>query len=162
MANPQPIQWAQLLKLPEQPALPLQGRLRLVIVQAILTGRLGSGAALPSSRKLATLLGLSRNTVTSAYLQLADEGFLVARPRSGVVVAPNSRPRSPTQAEPMAGARGQPSQVLQICFARWPAEFRPRNLAHDCGYSAALPEQRRVRLLNPSTEDAGGTLGSSR
>ncbi len=108
MANPQPIQWAQLLKLPAQPALPLQGRLRLVIVQAILAGRLGSGAALPSSRKLATLLGLSRNTVTSAYLQLADEGFLVARPRSGVVVAPNSRPRSPSQAEPVAGARGQP------------------------------------------------------
>jgi GntR family transcriptional regulator/MocR family aminotransferase len=81
------VQWATLFQLPEQPALSLQGRLRLAVVQAILDGRLGVGAPLPSSRELAALLGMSRNTVTSAYLQLMDEGFLEARPRSGVFVA---------------------------------------------------------------------------
>ena len=91
MANPRATQWAQLFTLPEQPALPLQGRLRLAIVRAILEGRLGAGAPLPSSRELASLLGLSRNTVTSAYLQLSDEGFLEARPRSGVFVAADAR-----------------------------------------------------------------------
>ncbi|HEY8709114.1 MAG TPA: winged helix-turn-helix domain-containing protein, partial [Burkholderiaceae bacterium] len=80
------VQWATLFELPVQPALPLQGRLRLAVVQAILGGRLSAGAPLPSSRELAALLGLSRNTVTSAYLQLIDEGFLEARPRSGVFV----------------------------------------------------------------------------
>ena len=79
MAHPRTIQWDQLFKLPEQSALPLQGRLRLAVVQAILEGRLGAGAALPSSRELAGLLQLSRNTVTSAYLQLVDEGFLQSR-----------------------------------------------------------------------------------
>jgi GntR family transcriptional regulator/MocR family aminotransferase len=103
MVNPRTIQWAQLFVLAEQPALPLQGRLRFAIVQAILDGRLASGAALPSSRELSVLLGLSRNTVTSAYLQLMDEGFLEARPRSGVFVAPNARPLSAAHAEPPIG-----------------------------------------------------------
>lgn len=101
-------QWQSLFSLPEQTALPLQGRLRLAIVQAILEGRLGSGASLPSSRELAKVLGLSRNTVTSAYLQLMDEGFLEARPRSGVFVAPNARPLPAAQAEPLVGTNRQP------------------------------------------------------
>ena len=91
----QAIQWARLFELPAKSALPLQARLRLAVVQTILDGRLGSGAALPSSRELAHLLGLSRNTVTSAYQQLMDEGFLQARPRSGVFVAAGARPPMP-------------------------------------------------------------------
>jgi GntR family transcriptional regulator/MocR family aminotransferase len=83
-------QWEQLFRLPEQSALPLQGRLRQAVVQSILDGRLPGGASMPSSRELAKLLGLSRNTVTAAYLQLVDEGFLESRPRSGVFVAPDA------------------------------------------------------------------------
>ena len=36
MASPRTIQWAQLFALPEHSALPLQARLRLAIVQAIM------------------------------------------------------------------------------------------------------------------------------
>ncbi len=108
MSHSRAVQWAQLFVLPEQPALPLQARLRLAIVHAILEGRLGSGAPLPSSRELALLLGMSRNTVTSAYLQLVDEGFLEARARSGVFVAPNARPLSAAQAEPLGAASRHP------------------------------------------------------
>ena len=111
MANPRAIQWAQLFELPDTPNLPLQARLRQAVVQAILDGRLSSGAALPSSRELAQLLSLSRNTVTSAYLQLMDEGFLQARPRSGVFVAPNARPISAPPAEPLVGTSGQPGRA---------------------------------------------------
>ncbi|MCK1746316.1 PLP-dependent aminotransferase family protein [Bradyrhizobium sp. 139] len=42
----------------------------------IATGRLGKGSALPSSRRLAGDLGVSRNTVTYAFEQLAAEGYL--------------------------------------------------------------------------------------
>jgi GntR family transcriptional regulator/MocR family aminotransferase len=109
MANPRAIQWAQLFALPEQPALTLQGRLRLAVVQAVLQGHLKPGAALPSSRELAAVIGLSRNTVTSAYLQLIDEGFLEARPRSGVFVAANARPVSAAQVAPLeAAVEGRP------------------------------------------------------
>ncbi len=88
-ASAQPL-WARLFQLPEQPGLPIQVRLRAVIAGAILDGRLGLGAALPSSRDLAQALSLSRNTVTAVYEQLAEEGFLEARPRRGVFVAANA------------------------------------------------------------------------
>lgn len=110
MSSPRSTQWAQLFALPDQPALPLQGRLRAAVVQAILDGRLSAGAPLPSSRELAALLGLSRNTVTSAYLQLMDEGFLEARPRSGVFVARDAQPVAAVAAEPLVGRSGQPGQ----------------------------------------------------
>src|SRR5436309_1907741 len=87
----QSVQWARLFELGAERALPLQARLRLAVVQAIAEGRLASGAAMPSSRELAIQLGISRNTVTAAYVQLVDEGFLEARPRSGVFVAPGAR-----------------------------------------------------------------------
>ncbi|MDM0044783.1 PLP-dependent aminotransferase family protein [Variovorax dokdonensis] len=82
--------WARLFQLPDQPGLPIQVRLRAVVVQAILDGRLGPGTGLPSSRDLAQALGLSRNTVTAAYEQLVEEGFLESRPRRGVFVAANA------------------------------------------------------------------------
>jgi GntR family transcriptional regulator / MocR family aminotransferase len=108
MSNARSNQWAQLFALPAESALPLQGKLRLAVVRAILEGRLGPGAALPSSRDLATLLSLSRNTVTSAYLQLVDEGFLEARARSGVFVAANARPAAAQPAEPLSALGRQP------------------------------------------------------
>jgi GntR family transcriptional regulator/MocR family aminotransferase len=113
MVHPRLVQWATLFELPDQPALPLQARLRLAVVQAILDGRLGAGAALPSSRELAALLRLSRNTVTSAYLHLMDEGFLEARPRSGVFVAANARPVAAAHAEPLTSVGAPGSQAPQ-------------------------------------------------
>jgi len=46
--------------------------------QAILSGRLPSGAVLTSSRSFAAELGISRNTVVLAYEHLAAEGFVIA------------------------------------------------------------------------------------
>src|SRR4051812_37226087 len=91
MPGPGSIQWERLFDLAEQPTLPLQARLRLAIVRSILDGRLDAGAAMPSSRELSGALGISRNTVTAAYVQLVDEGFLQARARTGVFVAADAR-----------------------------------------------------------------------
>src|SRR3954454_12635093 len=44
----------------------------------IATGRLVKGRTLPSSRRLASDLGVSRNTVTYAFERLAAEGHLEA------------------------------------------------------------------------------------
>ena len=104
MRSQRPTLWDDLFRLPDQPALSLQARLRSAVVREILAGRLGSGAPLPSSRDLARLMGLSRNTVTAAYQQLVDEGYLLARPRSGIFVADGALPASATQALPLAGA----------------------------------------------------------
>ncbi|PPC77576.1 DNA-binding protein [Pokkaliibacter plantistimulans] len=45
---------------------------------AILSGRLPSGATMTSSRALADELGISRNTVVLAYEHLAAEGYVIA------------------------------------------------------------------------------------
>ena len=90
MRNTQDIRntlWTQIFALPQGSNLPLQLQLRSVVVQAILGGRLAPGAALPSSRDLAAMLTLSRNTVSASYQQLVDEGFLEARPRHGMFVS---------------------------------------------------------------------------
>lgn len=104
MPRASPPLWRQLFELAPTPDLPLQARLRASIVQAILSGRLAEGAAMPSSRELAQALALSRNTVTAAYHQLVDEGFLLARSRRGVFVAvAASRVRVPAVAGATSG-----------------------------------------------------------
>ena len=70
---------------------------------AIRDGRLAPGAALPSSRALASDLGVARGTVVDAYAQLAVEGYLAARPGGRTVVASRSVvPPSPVPASPPA------------------------------------------------------------
>jgi len=64
----------------------LQAQVRRHLVDAILDGRLPQEQPLPSCRRLALALGVSRNTVVLAYQSLADEGFLVSRERVGYFV----------------------------------------------------------------------------
>lgn len=120
MARSTRIQWAQLFALPEHAALSLQARLRLAVVQAVLDGRLPPGSALPSSRELARLLSLGRNTVTAAYEQLIDDQFLESRPRSGVYVTAHARavpaPEAPAgsdRAERSGRSPNWPARVLR-------------------------------------------------
>jgi len=54
---------------------------------AILTGQLERGARLPSTRTLASELGVARMTTALAYEQLVLEGYLESRVGQGTVVA---------------------------------------------------------------------------
>lgn len=67
-----------------------RGRLRRSLTEAlrasIQQGLLPSATVLPSSRRLATDLGVSRGVVTDAYDQLVSEGYLEVKPRSAPVV----------------------------------------------------------------------------
>jgi GntR family transcriptional regulator/MocR family aminotransferase len=67
----------------------LQAQLRRMLVDAILEGQIPAGSPLPSCRKMAQTLNIARNTVALAYQDLVEEGFLVARQRSGYFVAPD-------------------------------------------------------------------------
>jgi len=53
----------------------------------ILDGRLALGVRLPGERDLAQGLGLSRTTITAAYAQLRDAGYVQSRQGSGVRTA---------------------------------------------------------------------------
>lgn len=78
---------------------PLHRQLYGGLRSAILEQRLKPGARLPSTRGLATTLGLARNTVHGAYDQLLAEGYLETRHGSGTYVAA-SLPDDALRAEP--------------------------------------------------------------
>ncbi|SHF91485.1 GntR family transcriptional regulator / MocR family aminotransferase [Microbulbifer donghaiensis] len=65
----------------------LQAQIREKIIQGILSGSIPAGHKMPSSRRMAELLGVARNTVVLAYQQLVDDSFLVTRERSGFYVS---------------------------------------------------------------------------
>jgi len=76
-----------LFRLPDDASGTLQSQIQEMMVDAITKGHLAPGAAMPSGRKLAEQLKVARNTVVLAYQQLLDEGFIVARERSGFYVS---------------------------------------------------------------------------
>jgi GntR family transcriptional regulator / MocR family aminotransferase len=65
----------------------LQTQIREALVSAILDGQLAHDEPIPSTRKMAKSLGVSRNTVVLAYQGLLDDGYLAARERSGYYVS---------------------------------------------------------------------------
>lgn len=77
----------------------LQARIQQMIAEGILSGRFHRGEKLPSSRKLAAHLGVSRITVTLAYTELLASDYLTSRGRSGYYVSPNA-PVPPSYAPP--------------------------------------------------------------
>lgn len=66
---------------------PLFLRLAASILSEIERGRLGPGDRLPGTRSLALSLNVHRNTVTAAFQELMMQGWLVAEPSRGTVVA---------------------------------------------------------------------------
>ncbi|GAA5168871.1 PLP-dependent aminotransferase family protein [Ornithinimicrobium tianjinense] len=65
---------------------PAYARLADALRQAIVDGRLPQGTRLPSERDLTGPVGLSRTTVTRAYAELRDQGYVVTRRGSGSLV----------------------------------------------------------------------------
>ncbi len=96
----------------------LQGRIRGMLVSAVLDGHLPVDAPIPSSRELADVIGVARNTVVLAYQQLADEGYLVSRRRSGHFVNPEILGQKLAQPAPR--------HTADAALPRWDARFRFR------------------------------------
>ncbi len=102
--------------------LSLQAQVREMLVAAILDGQLPGGALVPSSREMANALGIARNTVVIAYQQLADDGFLLSRERSGHFVNPAMvADQQPAMSDPDAearnvGAASRPDWQSRLCL----------------------------------------------
>ena len=111
---------------------PLQKQLIERLQQAILAGRLPAGSLLPSSRLLATEMGVSRNTVVIAYEHLAAVGYVVAD-KKGTRVSPLSSP----------AARGEPSAN--------PAAFEATYAARVGQFAAAHTQADNSLPLTPGT-----------
>src|SRR5213083_3029427 len=87
----------------------LQTQIREALVSAIHDRQLTRDEPIPSTRKMAKSLGVSRNTVVLAYQGLLDDGYLMARERSGYYVAEKAleslpkRESAPVKKTPRAG-----------------------------------------------------------
>lgn len=112
--------WRQLFPELDRSDTALQAQIRQALVAAIESRYLSAGARLPSSRRLAEILDVARNTVVLAYERLIDEGYLVSLERSGVFVA----------AEGVAAAGPAPQPAADADF--WSERFavRPSAMQH--------------------------------
>ena len=107
--------------------LSLQAQIREALVSAILDGALDRKEPIPSTRKMAKLLGVSRNTVVLAYQSLLDDGYLDARERSGYFVSEKAftaRARRP----------GGGSGPAPACAINWEKRFRTRPGKREISY----------------------------
>ena len=163
---------------------PFYQQLMEQIQQGIVSGELSVGDKLPSSRFLASSLGVSRSTTSRAYDQLIAEGILTSEEKRGVFVA----------ALPMLSHRPMPKPSLAISCCNemtkryafdagvdvsvfptreWAASMRRSWLNPDLtvlqgGYSTGYPDLKvaivdylyRVRGLECSPEQIIVTAGS--
>jgi GntR family transcriptional regulator/MocR family aminotransferase len=84
-----------LLELDRASGMPLKSQVEQHLRAAIRDGRLAAGERLPSSRALATHLGLSRGLIQECYAQLQAEGYLTAHTGAATRVAPTAAGTTP-------------------------------------------------------------------
>ena len=118
-----------LLGLDRTAAETLGAQLQAQLRDAVRTGRLHAGERLPSSRQLATELGVSRGLVVECYAQLEAEGYLDSHPGSATRVAAGmvAPVAAPGPASAVAGsmstsATGSPTSAASRCATgsgRW-------------------------------------------
>jgi GntR family transcriptional regulator/MocR family aminotransferase len=124
---------------------PVHRQLGCGLREAIRSGRLDGGVAVPSSRDLARQLAVSRGVVVEAYEQLVAEGYLVSRPGGATRVAAG------------LGVAGRRSMDLEPAVPEF--DFRPGRPD-----VAEFPRATWVRALRRALESAPanrlGYLGS--
>ncbi len=157
----------------------LNQRLYRGLRSAILDGRLRPRGRLPSSRRLAAELGLSRNVVLAAFDQLLGEGYIEGRGGSGTYVSgslpdPEIREqrRGPSSSPPIAIRLSRHAQAV-VAARPLPAPGSPppgRPLPYDFRYGRPSLENfpqalwsrlvtRRVRAMSTRTLGYGRAAG---
>jgi DNA-binding transcriptional MocR family regulator len=137
----------------------------------IVDGRLPVGARLPSERALADALRLSRTTVTAAYTQLRDDGFLNARRGARSTTAlPVARSATPTDAPATvnlaAAALAAPAAAVIDAFTEAVHQVTP--FLHTTGHEltgvatlrAAIAERYCARGLPTEPDEVMVTTGA--
>ncbi|MDN2565581.1 PLP-dependent aminotransferase family protein [Aquibium sp. A9E412] len=92
----------------------LQAQIREAVVSGVLAGRFGPGARLPSTRRLARHLNVSRLTVSLAYQELVSQGYIETAERSAFRISATA-----PVARLAAAATGGPERDLD-----WAARLR--------------------------------------
>jgi DNA-binding transcriptional MocR family regulator len=145
----------------------LSDGLRMLIVD----GRVPVGAQLPSERALADALRVSRTTVTAAYSEMRDDGYLSGRRGARSVTAlPVSRSGgvvpTPTAMTLAAATLAAPAAIAAKAFAEAAEEVTP--YLHDIGIEltgvaplrSALAERYSARGLPTDPDEILVTTGA--
>ncbi|HLL25798.1 MAG TPA: PLP-dependent aminotransferase family protein [Kofleriaceae bacterium] len=101
--------------------LPLFRQIANTIANDIVRGRLRPGTKLLSSRALASQLGVSRNTVVTAYEELCVQGWIAMEPARGAFIL--GVPSEPATTAPFPRAAGfdlAPAPPMQVPAPRTP------------------------------------------
>lgn len=113
----------EIFRIQRRGAVSLQAQIRETVVAGVVADHLRPGDRLPSTRALARYLGVSRATAALAYEELAVQGFLEARPRSGWRVSERAPlQRSDVPARPPAGCEPDWQRHL---VRRYRGSYRP-------------------------------------
>jgi GntR family transcriptional regulator/MocR family aminotransferase len=150
----------------------LQQQIYAAIRRAILEGVVAPGTRLPSSRALASELGVSRTTTLLALEKLLAEGYLTARRGAGTFVAhelPDDLPQPPPRPaahpeHPPLSRRGESLAAIPVGAPRLggpPRAFRIGVPGLDL-FPVALWSRlarRRLRSLTPTQLDYGDPAG---
>ena len=138
---------------PELPE-PLYRQLYFAVRDAILSGRLRPGQRLPATRAFATDLGLSRNTVVSAFDQLLAEGYTEGRTGAGTYVSTtlpeellNARGMSARPRRKAAYRRGPSKRGAFLSSISGRGSTRPRAFSPGIPELAEFPFEDWARLL---------------
>jgi DNA-binding transcriptional MocR family regulator len=137
----------------------------------IVDGRLPVGARLPSERALADALRVSRTTVTAAYTQLRDDGYLNARrgarSTTALPVATTTTPTAPAATVNLAAAAlAAPAAAMLEAFTDAVHQVTP--FLHSTGHEltgvatlrAALAERYCARGLPTEPDEILVTTGA--
>ncbi|MCH0540398.1 PLP-dependent aminotransferase family protein [Streptomyces sp. MUM 203J] len=133
--------WHLALTVDRTARLPLAAQIRGSLRKLIEDGTLRPGSRIPSSRQLASDLGVARSVVVEAYEQLAAEGYLVTRRGSGTRVAQGTQP-SPGPASSLLPA------PVDVPAGTW-------DLRTGTSDTAAFPRQDWIRSVTAVLADAG-------
>jgi len=165
-----------LFHLVRKPHTSIQSQIREMLVTAILGGQLPSGEPLPSCRKMAKTLKVSRNTVVLAYQGLVDDGYLVSRERSGFYVDPEilegralapvagTAPKAPLQTDSLATPKNSPdwhallrARPSRLQHNRKPADWM--SYPYPFVYGQVDPSLFPIAAWRECTRQALGTKG---
>lgn len=146
----------------------LADAIRLLIID----GRLPVGARLPSERALAEALHVSRTTITAAYTQLRDDGYLHARrgarSTTALPVTPEAAATS-TSAPKLslaAAALAAPAPAVMTAFARAADDMAPylQGMGHELigtiALRQAVAERYSRRGLSTEPDEVMVTTGA--
>ncbi len=125
----------------------LQARIQQMVAEAVLSGRLRRGDKLPSTRRLAAHLGVSRITVTLAYTELQSNDFLTSKDRSGYFVSANApEPPGFAAGHSAPGGRAERIDWPRALARRFSGGVTPRKpldwRAHAYPFTYGQPDER--------------------